>query len=103
MKIGLLKQVVGFQKIKLKHNKIMLSSQRIKQIEVVEELTKSYYGEEAYSGGALLERMNEDYANLKITEKEWKEYIKQKLKNATDEYILLHQQYFDTSRHFSNY
>lgn len=103
MKIGLLKQVVGFQKIKLKHNKIMLSSQRIKQIEVVEELTKAYYGEEAYSEGALLERMNEDYADLKITEKEWESYIKQKLKNADTEYILLHQQYFDTSRYFANY
>jgi hypothetical protein len=80
-----------------------LTPQRIKQIEVVEELTNAYYGEEAYSEGALLERMNEDYADLKITEKEWESYIKQKLKNADTDYILLHEPYFEAARHFANY
>ena len=52
----------------------MLTESRINQIYVAEKLTKSYYGEYAYFGIELLNRINEDYANIKITEDEWKEY-----------------------------
>lgn len=52
----------------------MLSDSRINQIYVAEQLTKSYYGEYAYFGLDLLERINEDYSDVKITVEEWAEY-----------------------------
>lgn len=67
-----------------------LTLKRIKQIELVEELTKAYYGEKAYTGNNLLERMNEDYADLKITLSEWEEYTNYKLNNIYNDYSLLH-------------
>jgi hypothetical protein len=77
-----------------------LTLKRIKQIELVEELTKSYYGEEAYSGETLLERMNEDYADLKINLSEWKEYNDYKLKNINYEHNLLYSSYYNTSKSY---
>lgn len=52
----------------------MLDNSRINQIYVAEQLTKSYYGEYAYFGLDLLERINEDYSDVKITVEEWTEY-----------------------------